>query len=307
MGRAAGILLAIAAMLALGTQARAQDDKKTDPNSCKDIWSAIGLPPANDGDDHITTVCHLGYITGHNDSDKTPDWVIEHLTPKIVDGKATRENQDFKPDPSVPDDASAQPADYNKSGFDKGHNAPAADFQGDQDFLDDTFFFSNAVPQVGIGFNRSIWRSLETLVRNLVTGQRPELYVITGPIPQASKPIKLSSTSDICKSTLELPVVPPPSICPDNHKDKKAECAAGVVVPAGMYKIVYDPSIQHAFAVIFENIDHTGRYTKTLDYIQAHRVGIGTIEKLTGLVFFTALPDRTQQQMKSSCTDVKFH
>src|SRR5882757_8072986 len=294
--------------IALGADAIAETND-TDPNACKKIWSEIGLPAPNPGDHRTTRICHRGYITGHNDNNKTPDWVIERLTPALVAGDATREDQDFKADPAIkPPEKAAQPSDYDGSGFDKGHNAPAADFHGDQDALDDTFFFSNAVPQVGKGFNRSIWRSLETHVRKLVTGDRPELYVITGPVPPDSKPIKISSKTDVCKSSIELPVPSQESICRENHKDKKAECAAGVAVPAGMYKIVYDPKSQHAFAILFENIDHTGRYAsgRTFDYIQAHRIGIGTIEDLTGLTFFPAIPDRVRRQMKANCTDVKF-
>ena len=40
------------------------------------------------------------------------------------------------------------------------------------------------------------------------------------------------------------------------------------------------------------------------EYIQAHKVGIATIEDLTGLAFFSALPDRKQRQLRASCTDV---
>lgn len=303
------LLLASSLCIALGSQAFAQAGSKTDPNTCRQIWSEIGLPTANPGAHHTTRICHIGYITGHNDSNKTPDWVIERLTAKLVQGDATREDQDFKPDPSLPPGVAAQSADYDGSGFDKGHNAPAANYHGDQDALDDTFVYSNAVPQVGRGFNRSIWRSLETHVRKLVTGDRPELYVITGPIAQSSKPIKLSSKTDVCKSSLLLPVPDQASICPANHANKAVACPAGVGVPAGMYKIVYDPKSQTAFAVLFENMDHTGRYAsgRTFDYIQAHRVGIATIEDLTGLTFFTALPARRQRQIKSNCTDFKFH
>jgi endonuclease G len=309
MPRCFTLVLALPLCLALGTHAFAQAGSKTDPNTCKQIWSEIGLPTPNPGAHHTTRVCHRGYITGHNDSNKTPDWVIEHLTPKLVNGDATREDQDFHADPALPEKARALPADYDGSGFDKGHNAPAADYHGDQDALDDTFFYSNAVPQVGKGFNRSIWRSLETLVRKLVAGDRPNLYVITGPVYQESKPIKVSSKTDVCKSNIGLPVPDRESICPENHKNKKAECTAGVAVPAGMYKIIYDAKSQTAFAVLFENMDHTGHYAsgRTFDYIQAHRIGISTIEDLTGLKFFTALPDRVQRQMRSNCTDVKFH
>ena len=304
------VVALVLGLTASSTPARAQAGDVKNPNTCKDIWSEIGLPTRKAGAaGHITMVCHLGYLTGHNDSNKTPDWVIEHLTPKIVSGSGTREDQDFQFDPALPEKARPMPPDYEGSGFDKGHNAPAADFHGDQKFLDDTFFFSNAVPQVGLGFNRSIWRSLETLVRKLVTGNRPSLYVITGPINQSSKPIKIKSTMDVCRLNLELAVPDRESICPENHKNKNATCSAGVAVPAAMFKIVYDPASQSAFAVVFQNMDHSGEYKSGhgTDYIQAHRVGVATIETLTGYSFFSALPDRKQRQIKANCTDVKLH
>jgi DNA/RNA endonuclease G (NUC1) len=297
------------AIIGFAGPARAQDNDAINPRTCRDIWQGVGLPAVNSGaSDHITTICHLGYITGHNNGKKTPDWVIERLKPGLVTGDGTREDQDFKPDGALRDKPTARDADYEGSGYDKGHQAPAADFKGNQEFLDDTFVFSNAVPQVGIGFNRSIWRSFETHVRKLVTGDRPDLYVITGPIPQGPERIKITRNSDVCRLDLELAEPDRRSICPENRSNKRIECAAGVAVPAAMFKIVYDPGMQSAFAVVMQNLNHTGKYPsgRNFEYIQAHRVGIGTIEKLTGHTFLTALPARKQRQLKASCTSVKF-
>ena len=68
----------------------------------------------------------------------------------------------------MPENASARPGDYSKSGYDQGHQAPAADFKGSKELLEDTFFLSNSVPQVGAGFNRHIWQELEEHIQNLV-------------------------------------------------------------------------------------------------------------------------------------------
>lgn len=53
---------------------------------------------------------------------------------------------------------------------------------------------------------------------------------------------------------------------------------------------------------------HTALYKRGCggDYIKAHRVGI-TLKDLTGLQFFTKLPDRKQRQMHANCVDPKFH
>jgi endonuclease G len=277
-----------------------------DPSKCPDLWKAIGLPDRRmQGKDKFTIVCHLGYITGHNNDNKTPDWVIEHVTPKMADpsGPATRESQDFRPDDLVK--KSATSADYDGSGFDQGHQAPAADFKGDQKFLDDTFFYSNSVPQVGAGFNRSIWRSLETRVRKLSTDSGRDIYVITGPVYQESKQIKVP---DACDGTLTLAVPDKRSICPENSGDSDKTCTAGVAVPAALYKIVYDAKAASAFGILMENKSHTGEYKSSagFEYIKKHAVKIATIEDLTGLTFFTAFDTRRQRQLKQNCVTFKF-
>jgi endonuclease G, mitochondrial len=298
------LLAAFFLSMAATVPARSQHPQNK-PDFCKSIWEEIGTPEGRPGS-KTTIVCHLGYIVGHNDSKKTPNWVIERLTPDLTKSGGSREGKDFAADPMLPEAAQAKPTDYDPHGseFDKGHNAPAADFSGKQDFLDDTFFYSNAVPQVGAGFNRSIWRSLETQVRNLVGSNHAVMYVITGPVYQSTKAIKI--TNDVCRTEMELPVVEPTSICPENAKNKEAACAA---VPAAMYKIVYDPVMQNAFAVLLQNKSHTGLYKsgKGGDYIQAHRVGLATVEDLTGLTFFTKFTARKLRQMRSSCVDVKVH
>lgn len=297
------------ALCGLGLQDLAWSQGRPE-NKCRDLWEAVGLPGHDDDSVRIKVVCHLGYIVGHNDRNKTPDWVIEKLTRRLTrPGGASREGEDFQADPALQEKSRAEPRDYKESGFDQGHQAPAADFQGSQKFLEDTFFLSNSVPQVGIGFNRSIWRSLETHVRKLIGAGRPELYVITGPIYQPTRTIKIRSNAEACGTEIEIPVLDQKSICPENREDKDARCPAGVAIPAALYKIVYDPRGQQAFAVLLLNESHTGQYPKgrTFDYIKKHRVAIGTIEDLTGLEFFAALPERKQRQLRTSCVDVKFH
>jgi DNA/RNA endonuclease G (NUC1) len=304
-----GTLVAFSAVLlpcALIGPAYGQDQPANDPKHCSKIWDAVGLPRQKAvGTLQIVTVCHKGYIVGHNSQTKTPEWVIERLTPELTEGEASRENLTFSADGALEAGKRAEPEDYQKSGFDQGHQAAAADFAAKQDFLDDTFFLSNAVPQVGIGFNRSIWRSFETHVRKLVS-DRGELYVITGPVPQ-SKAIKIPGANEVCRKDVNIPMPDDKSICAQRNENSSARCTAGVAVPAALYKIVYDPDGQRAFAVLLANESHTGKYKKPFDYIQKNRVGIGTIEDLTGLTFLTSLPERKQRQMKSSCVDVRFH
>jgi endonuclease G len=58
--------------------------------------------------------------------------------------------------------------------------APSADMRKSQIVMDECFLLSNIAPQVGIGFNQTIWRSLETRVRKWVAN-RGALTIIVGP------------------------------------------------------------------------------------------------------------------------------
>ena len=49
--------------------------------------------------------------------------------------------------------------DYKKSGYDRGHMAPAADFRWSFDAMNDTFYLSNMCPQTH-AFNAGIWSDL---------------------------------------------------------------------------------------------------------------------------------------------------
>jgi len=59
--------------------------------------------------------------------------------------------------------------------------APAGAMKWSARAMSESFLLSNMVPQVGVGFNRHIWKSLETKVRKW-TSERGELYIVTGPI-----------------------------------------------------------------------------------------------------------------------------
>jgi endonuclease G len=73
-----------------------------------------------------------------------------------------------------------QVKDYRKSGFDKGHLAPADDFAWSQEAMDETFVLTNIVPQKP-ALNRGLWKALENQVRRWACGEE-KITVFTGPI-----------------------------------------------------------------------------------------------------------------------------
>ncbi len=270
-----------------------------DPESCADLWQAIGFPSiAEDADVDFVPVCHQGYVLAHNSRTKTPDWVIERVTRSIAEGTATRPSVKFQQEPSLPASApGAVDKDYQGSGFDRGHQAPSADFKSSADLMADTFFLSNAVPQEGRGFNQSIWRKLEDLVRKLAIN-RGELYVITGPVYQERHAIHVSADVDACSNAIDLEPV-----------DKKAIGDGNVAVPAALFKILYDPELGRLNGYLLPNVDHRERQgaRRDLDYLETYRVGLDSIEQLTGWRFFTMLDEQMRNIETEECAATMLH
>lgn len=123
------------------------------------------------------------YVLSYDRRNKTAHWVFEHLTPASIrraDG-VDRAQCEFSEDKSVHPYFRSTNADYKKSGYDRGHLAAAGNHQSHQQHVNDTFFLSNMAPQVGVGFNRNMWNSLERYVRSLVKTSA-NVYVCTGPL-----------------------------------------------------------------------------------------------------------------------------
>ncbi|KAJ1305057.1 hypothetical protein OPQ81_000097 [Rhizoctonia solani] len=112
---------------------------------------------------------------------RNPHWVVEHITPaSLAQREGDRKHSVFAEDTSVPEKFRAKLKDYFRSGYDRGHQVPAADCKWSQQAMDDTFYLSNMCPQVGDGFNRDYWAHFEDFCRRL-TDRYPSVRVVTGP------------------------------------------------------------------------------------------------------------------------------
>jgi endonuclease G len=150
-----------------------------------DRITRFGLPYPVAG--HLTI--HPGWIGAYDCTRKNPLWVAHMVSASDFQKPASKEkpsrsNSQFYADPTLPVHLRAAPADYTKSGYDRGHLIPAADLKHlSQDALDETFNMANVCPQVGAGFNRNYWARLEELTRKLVRdGDFAEALVCTGPL-----------------------------------------------------------------------------------------------------------------------------
>ena len=113
---------------------------------------------------------------------RNPQWVVEHITPaSLAMREGDRKHSSFLEDDAVPAKFRALLKDYFRSGYDRGHQVPAADAKWSQKSMDETFYLSNMCPQVGEGFNRDYWAHFEDFCRRL-TVRYPSVRIVTGPL-----------------------------------------------------------------------------------------------------------------------------
>ena len=131
----------------------------------------------------------------------------------------------------VPDGHRVVKADYTGTGYDRGHLAPAGAMKWSSEAMSQSFFMSNMAPQVGNGFNRHIWKSLEQRVRRWAC-ERGVLYVVTGPLYE------------------ERPIG---QLAYDKDDDGVDDNGVLVDVPSHFFKLAFDPVRIEAIAFILPN------------------------------------------------------
>ena len=125
---------------------------------------------------------HLGYTVSYNPQWLVPNWVAYELTNSETFGEQERSNH-FKPDPLVKGDPVVT-SDYSKSGYDRGHMAPAADMKWSEQAMRESFYMTNICPQIH-SLNAGDWKDLEELARDWAQ-QYGSIYIACGPIMEAN-------------------------------------------------------------------------------------------------------------------------
>lgn len=132
-----------------------------------------------------TVICHTHYCFCYSEQHEQAFWLAYQIEAKMLIPVVDRAKS-FRTDPKI-ETMSADNDDYYKSGYDKGHLAPARDMAFDPIAQEECFYFGNISPQVP-EFNRGIWRGLEFKLRNWVN-QFEKVYVVTGPLLHDSLPV----------------------------------------------------------------------------------------------------------------------
>lgn len=278
------------------------------PNTCRHIWSKMGLPDAVDDVDEeaYAHVCHLGYLARHNAETQTSDWVVQTISRKTIKKNFDRPKIKFSEESCVSEEGRGKDSHYKNSKMDRGHLAASEDFAFDEDWMKDTFVFSNTVPQVGVGFNQSIWKQFEELVRDIAE-RRKEVIVLTGPIYQDEdgEPVVIPSSQNPCGSKVELPSLKRKLACGGKSRNKpNLNCSTGVAIPAGLFKIIYDPKRRRVNAYVLPNLKHPNkseRGTSIERYLNDFQVSVRNIEERIGYDVFASKTTRQQKILEESC------
>ncbi|WP_336947168.1 DNA/RNA non-specific endonuclease [Asaia sp. HN010] len=126
-----------------------------------------------------TLLCNTDFAVMTSGVTHEPVWAAEHLTRDAIHSAQHELRQGvFHEETRQPEADRAQLADYQRSGFDRGHMAPSGDAPS-RASQQESFSLANMVPQ-SPDLNRGLWAGIEKQVRELVVSEG-EAYVVTGP------------------------------------------------------------------------------------------------------------------------------
>ncbi|MCM1318116.1 MAG: DNA/RNA non-specific endonuclease [Bacteroides sp.] len=200
-----------------------------------------------------------GFTVSFNPEAHQPNWVAWELTAEEAASTFTsRSSADFAPDPDI--DGCAQLADYRRSGYTRGHMAPAADMRWSQQAMDACFLLTNMSPQDN-SLNSGAWGRLEE--RSRAWAMRDSaITIICGPV------LTDRLTRTIGKSRIPVP-----------ERYFKVIIAPFANPPRGIGFIMPNAKVEGGMAAAATTIDE--------------------IEAITGFDFFSTLPDYIENTIEA--------
>lgn len=112
---------------------------------------------------------------------RNPKWVLERIPRAEEPVRASRKGFHFKEDEGIDEDFRSTFSHFRRSGYDRGHMAPAADNKNSEVAMRESFYLTNTAPQVGKGFNQDYWARFERFLYEL-RDECTDVYVVTGPL-----------------------------------------------------------------------------------------------------------------------------
>ena len=206
-----------------------------------------------------TVTHHSAYCLVYNHKHMQAKWVAYPLNYGNTIGAAERSSK-FSIDPSI-SPRTAVTSDYSKTGYDRGHLAPAGDMKFSELAMSESFYMSNVSPQVP-GFNRGIWKKLEEQFRNWAPNSHP-VFVVTGPVLTDPISAHIGQTCSIS-------------------------------VPQRFYKIMLDTANpMRAIAFVLPNNSST-------QPLSSFAMSVDEAERITGMDFFPKLNDVQEAKIEKT-------
>lgn len=244
--------IAILAIVLYGYKNKQYTTADGNPTASNNIELPTLLTPQSE-----QVIAHEGYTVSYNSQWCIPNWVAYELTADEVGGNVPR-GDDFVPDPLAKGNT-ATTNDYKRSGYDRGHMAPAGDMKWSKTAMDESFYLSNICPQ-NKNLNKGDWKELEELAREWAK-EYGNIYIACGPIVAA------------------------------NHKTIGEN---NVAVPESFFK-VFLRKTENRWTTIGFLFENKAGNKKLNTYIRS----IDEIEELTGIDFFPLLPDNVEETIES--------
>ncbi len=235
--------------------------RNSSPQSAQAVSSSLTAVRIN-GRYSNATKQYAAMTVNFNTAYRVPNCVSYVLTSNMIDitngpNAEHRRNYKFYTDPSVA--GCPEWYEYRGSGYDRGHMAPANDMRWSRQSMQDCFLMTNICPQ-DHDLNGGSWNKLELKVHDWAK-RYGKIIVATGPIFNG-RSVRIGKNNDI-------------------------------VVPAGFFKVVLDPSRNCAIGFVYDNHEGGGGVSR-------HACSVRDVERVTGHDFFSALPDNVERQVESS-------
>lgn len=209
-------------------------------DACRDYFPGKVVPQVTNKA-KLRDICFDSFAVLHSGETKTPVFTVEKLNRvRLADAKGEERTNKFYEEARLPSAERATLNDYRGSGFDRGHQAPAGDMPTPS-AMAQSFSLANMVPQSPEN-NRGVWaRRVEAATRHYVERAQGDVYVFTGPAFEGQV---------------------------------KTIGRGRVWVPTHLFKLVYDPNAQRAWAYWVENTDNA-TVTKPISYRElVNHIGI---------------------------------
>ena len=209
---------------------------------CKNLFPAQQIPSSPQAGRDL---CFDTFAIYYSPQDKKPIYAVEKLNKKELLAQHPRRSNQFYEEARLPFSERALLSDYRGSGYDRGHNAPAGDMSNDRSMAQ-SFSLANMMPQARQN-NQGIWaKNVEEPTRAYVKRAAGDIYVFTG---------STGNNGSIGRSR--------------------------VTIPSHLYKLVYDPHKNTAWAYWIENAN---------DAVMTAPISYQELTEKTGIDFHLPIP-----------------